>query len=43
MMLDKGLHGSERVLSRPAVELMMSDQLTPEQQPGRGAVLRPRR
>ena len=43
MMLNKGLHGRERVLSRPAVELMMSDQLTAEQRQrtelffGRGA------
>jgi CubicO group peptidase (beta-lactamase class C family) len=34
MMLNKGLHGRERILSRPAVELMMSDQLTPEQKQG---------
>jgi CubicO group peptidase (beta-lactamase class C family) len=31
MMLDKGRHGRERILSRPSVELMTSDQLTPEQ------------
>ena len=31
MMLNKGTHGSERVLSRPSVELMTTDQLTPEQ------------
>jgi CubicO group peptidase (beta-lactamase class C family) len=34
MMLSKGLHGRERILSRPAVELMMSDQLTAEQKQG---------
>jgi CubicO group peptidase (beta-lactamase class C family) len=34
MMLNKGLHGRERILSRPAVELMMSDQLTPQQKQG---------
>jgi CubicO group peptidase (beta-lactamase class C family) len=34
MMLGKGLQGSHRVLSRPAVALMMSDQLTPEQRRG---------
>ena len=43
MMLNKGRHGSERILSRPAVELMMSDQLTPGTAPGRGTFLRPRR
>lgn len=31
MMLDKGRHGKERILSRPTVELMTTDQLTPEQ------------
>lgn len=30
-MLNGGRHGSERILSRPAVELMTTDQLTPEQ------------
>jgi CubicO group peptidase (beta-lactamase class C family) len=34
MMLNKGVHGSDRILSRPAVELMMSDQLTAEQKQG---------
>jgi CubicO group peptidase (beta-lactamase class C family) len=34
MMLNKGVHEGERILSRPAVELMMSDQLTPEQKQG---------
>jgi CubicO group peptidase (beta-lactamase class C family) len=31
MMLNKGRHGSERILSRPSVELMTRDHLTPEQ------------
>jgi CubicO group peptidase (beta-lactamase class C family) len=31
MMLDKGRHGRERILSRPSVEAMTTDQLTPEQ------------
>ena len=31
MMLGKGTLGNERILSRPSVELMMSDQLTPAQ------------
>jgi CubicO group peptidase (beta-lactamase class C family) len=31
MMLDKGAFGRERILSRPAVELMTRDHLTPEQ------------
>lgn len=30
MMLDKGKHGSERILSRPSVDLMTTDHLTPE-------------
>ena len=34
MMLDKGRHGSQRLLSRPAVELMTTDQLTPENRIG---------
>jgi len=34
MMLNKGRHGGERILSRAAVELMTSDQLTPEQRAG---------
>lgn len=34
MMLDRGRHGREQVLSRAAVELMTSDQLTPEQRAG---------
>jgi len=31
MMLNKGRYGSERLLSRPSVETMTTDQLTPEQ------------
>ncbi len=31
MMLHKGTHGSERILSRPSVELMTIDHITPEQ------------
>jgi CubicO group peptidase (beta-lactamase class C family) len=34
MLLNRGLHGRERILSRPAVELMTSDQLTPSQKQG---------
>jgi CubicO group peptidase (beta-lactamase class C family) len=34
MMLNKGKHGSERILSRPSVELMTTDHLTPEQRAG---------
>ena len=34
MMLSLGKHGSERILSRPSVELMTTDQLTPEQKAG---------
>jgi CubicO group peptidase (beta-lactamase class C family) len=31
MMLNKGIYGRERILSRPSVELMTMDHLTPEQ------------
>jgi CubicO group peptidase (beta-lactamase class C family) len=34
MMLDKGRHGREQILSPASVELMTSDQLTPEQREG---------
>jgi CubicO group peptidase (beta-lactamase class C family) len=34
MMLNKGRHGRKQVLSRATVELMTSDQLTPEQRAG---------
>ncbi|MFF3845782.1 serine hydrolase domain-containing protein [Streptomyces sp. NPDC002328] len=32
MLLNHGMHGSERILSRPAVELMTTNRLMPEQQ-----------
>jgi len=31
MMLNKGKYGNQRILSRPSVEIMTTDQLTPEQ------------
>src|SRR5258708_19742625 len=34
MMLNKGQHGRQQILSRASVELMTSDQLTPEQRAG---------
>ncbi len=34
MMLNKGRHGREQILSRATVELMTSDQVTPEQRAG---------
>jgi len=34
MMLNKGRYGRERILSRPSVELMTTDQLTSEQKAG---------
>ena len=34
MLLHKGVYGTERILSRRAVELMTSDQLTPEHKAG---------
>jgi CubicO group peptidase (beta-lactamase class C family) len=34
MMLGKGKYGKERILARPTVEAMTSDQLTPEQRVG---------
>ena len=34
MMLNKGLHGRERILSRASVELMTTDHLTAEQKVG---------
>jgi CubicO group peptidase (beta-lactamase class C family) len=36
MLLDKGKHGRERILSRPSVELMTTAQLTAEQKAGTG-------
>ena len=38
MMLDKGRHGSVRILSRPSVEAMTTDQLMPEQKVGSALV-----
>ncbi|WP_329430762.1 serine hydrolase domain-containing protein [Streptosporangium sp. NBC_01495] len=38
MLLNGGTHGSERILSRPAVELMTTNRLTPEQQAARHAM-----
>ncbi|MFD0587258.1 serine hydrolase domain-containing protein [Paenibacillus sp. GCM10027627] len=40
MLLNYGMHGSERILSRPAVELMTTNCLTPEQQAARDAMYR---
>jgi CubicO group peptidase (beta-lactamase class C family) len=39
MMLNKGRHGRERILSRPSVETMTTDQLTPEQRATAGFFL----
>jgi CubicO group peptidase (beta-lactamase class C family) len=36
MLLNKGRHGRERILSRPSVEAMTNDQLTPEQKAASG-------
>jgi CubicO group peptidase (beta-lactamase class C family) len=38
MLLNKGEHEGERILSRPSVELMTTDQLTPEQKAASGLV-----
>lgn len=38
MLLNKGMHGNQRILSRPAVELMTTNRLTPEQQAVRHAM-----
>ncbi|TYA11735.1 beta-lactamase family protein [Paenibacillus faecis] len=32
MLLNQGMHGTKRILSRPAVQLMTTNRLTPEQQ-----------
>ncbi|MEJ3751022.1 serine hydrolase domain-containing protein [Actinomycetes bacterium KLBMP 9797] len=40
MLLNGGMHGTERILSRPAVELMTTNRLTPEQQAARDAMAR---
>ncbi|MFI6485792.1 serine hydrolase domain-containing protein [Nonomuraea sp. NPDC050663] len=38
MLLNGGVHGGERILSRPAVELMTTNRLTPEQNAARNAL-----
>lgn len=38
MLLNGGVHKGERILSRPAVELMTTNRLTPEQQAARHAM-----
>ena len=38
-LLNKGRHGRERILSRPAVEVMTTDQLTAQQQAQAGPIL----
>ena len=38
MMLNKGKHGSERILSRASIETMTGDHLTPEQKAASGLV-----
>lgn len=38
MLLARGTHGGERILSRPAVQLMTTNRLTPEQQAVRTAM-----
>ena len=40
MLLNHGMHGGERILSRPAVELMTSNSLLPEQLAARTAMAR---
>ncbi|MFF3669819.1 serine hydrolase domain-containing protein [Microtetraspora malaysiensis] len=40
MLLNHGKHGGERILSRPAVELMTTHRLTPEQTAARSAMAR---
>ncbi|MEH7308448.1 serine hydrolase domain-containing protein [Neobacillus drentensis] len=40
MLLNHGMHGTERILSRPAVQLMTTNRLTPEQQAARNAMAR---
>jgi CubicO group peptidase (beta-lactamase class C family) len=40
MLLNHGTHGSERILSRAAVELMTTNRLTPEQQAARDTMYR---
>ncbi|MCJ8014878.1 beta-lactamase family protein [Paenibacillus sp. KQZ6P-2] len=38
MLLNHGMHGTQRILSRPAVQLMTTNRLTPEQQAARNAM-----
>ncbi len=38
MLLHNGRHGRERILSRPSIEAMTTDQLTPEQKKGSDSV-----
>ncbi|MZQ81246.1 serine hydrolase [Paenibacillus sp. 5J-6] len=38
MLLNNGVHGTERILSRPAIQLMTTNRLTPEQQAVRSAM-----
>ncbi|PTM56454.1 serine hydrolase domain-containing protein [Desmospora activa] len=38
MLLNEGMHGTERILSRPAVQLMTTNRLTPEQLAARRAM-----
>ncbi|MGR4878165.1 serine hydrolase domain-containing protein [Streptomyces sp. LARHCF249] len=40
MLLNHGMHGTERILSRPAVQLMTTNRLTPEQETARTALAR---
>ncbi|MFK4088439.1 serine hydrolase domain-containing protein [Kribbella sp. NPDC020789] len=40
MLLNQGLHGTERILSKPAVELMTTNRLTPNQLAAREAMAR---
>ncbi len=40
MLLNHGMHGGERILSRPAVELMTTNRLTPAQQAARDTMYR---
>ncbi|MFV2120540.1 serine hydrolase domain-containing protein [Streptomyces sp. Act-28] len=40
MLLNHGTHGTERILSRPAVRLMTTNRLTPEQETARSALAR---
>ncbi|MET8340569.1 serine hydrolase domain-containing protein [Streptosporangium canum] len=40
MLLNGGMRGNQRILSRPAVELMTTNRLTPEQQAARNPLAR---